>query len=581
MPDIFISYSSKDRENAEQLTELLTSAGLHVWIDKTGIDIATSWSEEIVDAIDNCKVFIVILSSSSIASHNVVKEVALASEKRKKIVPLDLEPVEIPKSLQYALAGIQRCPMTNIDRLIRTIGKFGLEATSVPKITLVRETDSRKSLMILPFEDLSPTADNQWFADGIVSEMISSLTNVKSLKVTNAQTTKEFKNYKGHLALYAKEMGIRYFVQGDVRKFGDNIKITSRLLDIETGDHLWQESMKGTMDDIFDIQESVARHVVKGLRIILTEEEDAKIEEQPTGSAEAYELYLKAKDYYDRHTRVDMERSLGIYEEVVKLDPEFADAYIQMGNVALSYYRTYSRENAIIERVSVYISKAESLLGESAKVYWIRGTLERTTGQYEESLRSLKHAIELDPGLIDAYESLAMTSALLGNLDETVVAREKRVHLQESDRNAWFSYLLALNRLGDIPRLRDESANAIPVLERYLRLAPDDLYARSQYVGAVCMSGEFERGLSEGAALEANGNLDGYTLFNLACAFLHTGNTERGLEIFRKSVDAGYSNMDVFRIHPDLASIRMRPEFESIIKGLEEKIESEKLRIAN
>ncbi len=108
MADIFISYSSKDKEKADQLTELLVSAGLSVWIDQSGIDAATSWSEEIVDAIDSCKAFIVMLSPNSIESHNVVKEVSLASEKRKKILPLDLEPVEIPKNLQYALAGIQR-----------------------------------------------------------------------------------------------------------------------------------------------------------------------------------------------------------------------------------------------------------------------------------------------------------------------------------------------------------------------------------------------------------------------------------------------------------------------------------------
>ena len=276
MADIFISYSSKDRAQAEQLTELLASAGLSVWIDQSALEVSTSWSAEIVDAINNCKAFIILLSSNSIESHNVVKEVSLASEKRKKILPLDLEPVTLPRELEYQLAGIHRAPLANIDSVLRALGKLGLEATSAPSFTVVKTkgSDSRKSLMILPFEDLSPTADNQWFADGIVSEMISSLSNVKALRLIDAQTTKEFRNYKGHLATYAKEMGIRYFVQGDVRKFGDTIKITSRLLDIETGDHLWQDSLKGTMDDIFDIQETVAKNVVEGLNVILTSEEE-------------------------------------------------------------------------------------------------------------------------------------------------------------------------------------------------------------------------------------------------------------------------------------------------------------------
>src|ERR1041385_2059839 len=201
MPDIFISYSSKDREQAQLLTELLASAGLSVWIDQAGIGAATSWSEEIVNALDACKAFIVMLSPSSIEAKDVIREVSLAFEKNKKILPLDLEPVSLPASMQYHLAGLQRTSMTNIDAIIRALGKLGLEATSAPQAPkIVKESDGRKSLMILPFEDLSPTGDNGWFADGIASELISALSNVKSLRVADPQATKEFNAYNGQLA---------------------------------------------------------------------------------------------------------------------------------------------------------------------------------------------------------------------------------------------------------------------------------------------------------------------------------------------------------------------------------------------
>ena len=126
MADIFISYSSLDREKAEQLTELLASAGLSVWIDKSGIDIATSWSKEIVQAIDGCKAFLVLLSPFSVLSPNVIKEVSLAAEQRKKILPLDLEPVELTEDLRYHLAGIQRAPMANTDAIIRALTRLGI-----------------------------------------------------------------------------------------------------------------------------------------------------------------------------------------------------------------------------------------------------------------------------------------------------------------------------------------------------------------------------------------------------------------------------------------------------------------------
>ncbi len=121
-------------------------------------------------------------------------------------------------------------------------------------------------------------ADNEWFADGIVNELVTVLSNVKALRVIDQQTTKEYKNFKGRLATYAREMSIRYFVQGDVRKFADQIKISCKLLDIETGDHLWQDSMKGTMNDVFDIQEQVAEKVVDGLKVHLASDEKKNLQ---------------------------------------------------------------------------------------------------------------------------------------------------------------------------------------------------------------------------------------------------------------------------------------------------------------
>src|SRR5437868_5279554 len=191
MPDIFISYSRKDAEKAEQLAELLSSAGLSCWIDRQGIDLATNWSGQIVDAIEGCKAFIVLLSLASAKSSHILKEVSLASEQDKKILPLDVEPAELAEDLRYHLAGLQRAPVTNIDAIIRALGRLGLEATATPQLQIAKETPGKKSLMIVPFEDLSPTGDNAWFADGIVDEMITTLSALEALRVIDHQTTKE------------------------------------------------------------------------------------------------------------------------------------------------------------------------------------------------------------------------------------------------------------------------------------------------------------------------------------------------------------------------------------------------------
>ncbi len=570
MADIFISYSSKDREKAEQLTELLASAGLSVWIDQSGLDVSTSWSAEIVDAINNCHAFIVLLSTNSVESHNVIKEVSLASEKRKKILPLDLEPITLPRELEYQLAGIHRAPMTNIDSIIRALGKLGLQATQAPILKLAKETDGRKSLMILPFEDLSPTADNEWFANGIVSELINVLGNVKALKVMDAQTTKEFKNFKGHLTVYAKEMGIRYFVQGDVRKFGDQIKISSRLLDIETGDHLWQDSLKGTMNDIFDIQETVAKKVVDGLAIILTKDEVKKLDKKPTENAEAYELYLKGKEYFNRHTKSDFERALSLSEEAVRLDPNFAAAYAQIANTSQELYRSYGPNASLLARADQAAGRLRELEGESARYFSIISELSLCRGDAEGALRHAQRAVEIDPAFASGYDALGFAYEALGRKQEAAEAKKEFVRLRGNDRTGHFNLLLILHELDSEFELREAAARALPLFERHVRLTPDDYHARVHLATILGYCGRTADSVAEADRLSAIESLDGIACYNLACLYLNRNMSERGMTLLRRAVQKGFRAIEVFRRDPDLAPLRGTPEFEELMKELDE-----------
>jgi adenylate cyclase len=434
MADIFISYSSKDREKAEQLTELLASAGLSVWIDKSALEVSSSWSAEIVDAITSCSAFIVLLSPSSIESHNVIKEVSLASEKRKKILPLDLEPITLPRELEYQLAGIHRTSMTNIDSIIRALGKLGLEATQAPTLKLVKETDGRKSLMILPFEDLSPTADNGWFADGIASELITALTHIKALRVADQQAMKDFKRYQGTLPVYAREMNIRYFIQGDVRKFGDQIKITSRLLDIETGDHLWQDSMKGTMEDIFAIQEKVAEKVVEGLKVHLAPEEKQKLTQHGTENAEAYELYLKGGEYFHRNTKEGYELSAQLHSEAIALDAGYAQAYAFKALALANLYRSYTRDVRLLD----------------------------------EGLALIHEALRKKPDLWSANNPLSIILMLQGKLEEAESAARDYIRNAPDDSGSHFALGFFYNSI-------NRHTNAIAPYEESLKRKPDNL----------------------------------------------------------------------------------------------------------
>ncbi|MEI8134135.1 MAG: TIR domain-containing protein [bacterium] len=573
MADIFISYSSKDKEKADQLSELLASAGLSVWIDQSGIDLASSWSSEIVDAINNCKAFIVLLSPSSLESHNVIKEVSLASEKRKKILPLDLEPVQLTKDFEYQLAGIQRAPMTNIDAIIRALGKLGLEATSAPTLKLIKETDGRKSLMILPFEDLSPTQDNSWFTDGIASEMVNSLSHVKALKVIDWNTSRMLKNKSVKTVELAREFEVRYFIEGQVRKFGDQIKISITLLDIETGDHLWQDSLRGVMNDIFDIQEQCAEKVLAGLKLHLTKEEAERVTKKPTENAEAYEMDLKAQEYFSRRNRSDFERALALYEEAVRRDPGFAMAHASIANICQELYRLYNRSEVLRERSEAAAKKIKELEGETAQYFWVMGRITLSRGDAEGALNFARRAVEADPAYSPGYDTLAFAYQSLGRLEEAALAREELVHLRENDTYPHFNLLVSLNELGSSPeakeRLKKAAERAIPLFERHVRLNPDDYNAQVSLATIYAWAERGPEAHTEAEKLSAIESLDGLALYNLACLYLHLQNPGRGMAMLRRSVEKGYKDIETFRRDPDLGPLRGTEEFEALVRELE------------
>jgi adenylate cyclase len=571
MSDIFISYSSKDREHAEQLTELLGSAGLSVWIDQSGIEAADSWPESIVDAIDSCKAFIVMLSPASILSNNVVKEVSLASEKRKKILPLDLEPVELPKNMQYALAGIQRAPMTNIDAVIRALGKLGLAATQAPSIKLVHETDERKSLMILPFEDLSPTADNAWFADGIVSEMISALSNVKALRVTDAATTKEYKSYKGHLTTFAREMNIRYFVQGDVRKFGDNIKITSRLLDIETGDHLWQDSMKGRMNDIFDIQEKVAGSVVEGLKIHLASDEKKKLAERGTENAEAYELYMKASEYFSRQTKEGLRLALQLSTEAIHLDPGYAEAYRVKALALALLYNVYDRDPARLNEAETLCKEALRLKPDLFSVYLPLSQIYMHRGQLAEAEEVAREYIRKDPQNYHSHFTLGFFYGTIGQHAKGIAPYEESVHLKPDDLVSLWNLVISCDAAAEREKCTYWAKTMLPYYERHLKLHPDDEGMLVQQAVLLHMSGKTEE--AHAAALKLTNLKDGASLFNTAGLFGQLGYKSEALGTFRKAIEAGFKDTRLLKdfLTEDIASLAGTPEYEEV-KGIVEKL---------
>ncbi|MEP7236200.1 MAG: tetratricopeptide repeat protein, partial [Ignavibacteriota bacterium] len=287
------------------------------------------------------------------------------------------------------------------------------------------------------------------------------------------------------------------------------------------------------------------------------------------------ELFLKSKEYTNRHTRADLQHAFLLLQDAVNLDPQFSHAHILLAKNALEYYIAYSREKIWIEKMEEHLSCAELILGDDEGIYLVRSNLARQLGNFEDAIELAKKAILRTPDSPQAYTALAFAYEALDREEDAVTAFKKALEHQQSNRTVHFNYLLALYRLGDRTQLGLAVQNARPLYEQYLRMAPDDFNASIEYADILSWGGESARALAEARRLEAVGELDSSILYNLACLYLQEHESESALRMLRSAVECGFLDVGTFRRDPDLDPLRGDPEFEKLLEQVSKKISKE------
>ena len=568
MPHIFLSYSRKDSDYALQFAGELRARGAKLWMDTASLTAAETWSAEIVSAIRECSTFMVLLSPSAVSSQNVTKELLLASELLKPIVPIELEECQMSDAMTYALAGLHRISAKDEDSLTRWLVKFGITDDSSKPLSLAKLPNSHdiRRLAILPFEDLSPAKDNDWFADGMTDELIGTLSSLQKLHVNPRNDVMYYKGKQPKLSEVAADLGVRYVAVGSVQKIGEKIRIRVSLSDALTHQQLWAEKYDGTFDDIFDFEDKTARSISDALRLKLTPEEEKKIDERPTNNPDAYELYLKAHSLYQKKTRADFEESYRLHEAAIALDPNFSEAYASLAITCAEYCRLYGHKDVWLARAENSARKVYEFDGESARTFLIMSMLDRLHGNVESSLAHASRAVELDSNLSQAYNILGWAYLSLGRIEEAANVLEKGLLLSINEPSIHFNLLIVLIGNQFPGRLEAAAKRAVPVYEKYLLKYPDNFNTAVQFVVILEVLSRREEAITRAEALLENDRLDGNALYNLGCFYCSVESPQRGIEIIRKSLQRGYASVEDIKRNAFFKEIEKLPEFQDLLK---------------
>jgi adenylate cyclase len=286
----------------------------------------------------------------------------------------------------------------------------------------------KPSIAVLPFNNMSDDPAQEYFSDGITEDLITDLSRVSGLFVIARNTVFTYKDRPATVEEVARELGVRYVLEGSVRKAGNEVRINAQLIDASTGFHLWADRFDRELEDVFALQDEVTERIVSALEVELTETERESLARRYTESIEAYDVFLRGWEQYWQYSEQGSLQARELYGRAIELDPEFARAY---ANLAMTYTGNIGSASVLsLERAYDLAQKAIALDDALPQVHWVMALVLLFDKDYDEALASSDRALLLDPNYADAYAQKAWVLQYAGKPEEglEVLERAKRLN---------------------------------------------------------------------------------------------------------------------------------------------------------
>jgi serine/threonine protein kinase/tetratricopeptide (TPR) repeat protein len=388
-------------------------------------------------------------------------------------------PTHIEHVIEKALAKKMKERHQNIKELINDL-KGSLPITF---------TKAEKSIVVLPFDDLSPDRDQEYFSDGLTEEVISDLSGIGALRVISRSSAMTFKGTKKTAPEIAEQLNVQYVLEGSVRKADNNLRITAQLIDATKDTHLWAEKYSGTLDDVFDIQEKVSRSIVKTLKIKLTDKESRQIASRPIENVHAYECHLRAIYQIWLVTEEGLKQALKFIDNGLEIIGKNEVLYADKGQAYMHYV------DFVVGKDERYLKKAEQCIKEifalnpdSAYGHFLNGLMLRLRGNAQAAVKVFKKAIQVFP---EDSNFLTWLAWIYGHSGKCEVARSLSRKILELDPLSPKSHMLE----GTIDLFEGKFGSAIRSLYEFHQIEPGNPFYRYWYAKAHAYNQNIEEAL--------------------------------------------------------------------------------------
>jgi TolB-like protein len=515
--------------------------------------------------------------------------------------PSELNPV--PQPLEAViLKAMQKDPnkrFQSAENLRDALGETASSlhpATATPGTTApypgsVKEPET--SIAVLPFRDMSPEKDQEYFCDGMAEEIINALVKIEGLRVAALTSAFQFKNKGLDIRAIGNELNVGAVLEGSVRKAGNRLRVTAQLVNVADGYHAWSERYDRDLEDVFEIQDDIAGAIVEALAPRLVEEKGKPVVPKRTEDAEAYNLYLKGRYHWNRRTRQGIKKAIGYFRQAIDKDPTFAlphaglaDSYLLLEDLpskeaapkaraaalkALELDDTIAEAHTSLAWVMIgydhdfaggeeEIKKALQLNPSYATTHHWYALYLAATGRIDEALKEIHRAQELDPLSLIIYTGVAFILIMARRYDEAIQEAMKAVDMDPTFAQVQYPLVWAYDATGQHDKAIDAWAAGFELEgEKGMAEVIRETYKKEGYRAAMSTILDW---LLDPA--KPGGSLYMFAAMIAAPA----GDTERALDLLETSYQARELNLLFLNVMPAFDSLRSEPRFQALLESL-------------
>ena len=438
-------------------------------------------------------------------------------------------------------------------------------------VTLDRDNDSAMakdaSIAVLPFLNMSGDTENEYFSDGMSEEMLNLLGRLKDLRVCSRTSSFALKGTALDMPSIGEKLGVRYVLEGSVRRAEQRVRITAKLIEASTDCRLWSDSYDRELQDIFAVQDEIAGHIFAELQLTLTEAEQLAIQ-STTDSFDAYEHYLRGREQYHRTDAGHIGRAQREFEKAIEIDPDFALAWAGLTYALVDSYWYLDKDPQHIERANKASARAVELAPHLAESHAARGLAYRVAEKFEEAEKEFEQAIAINPGLYEPIHFYAQMARTLQQNEKAAELFGRAADVRPEDYQALAIQANVYDTLNDqVNRLR-VARTTVERVERALDVNPNDARAWILGAGLLGVLGEKERAFEWAEKAVSINPESQSTAYNFACLLTQFGEHERAIDQLEKAVRLGNRNKRYYEVDVDLDPLREHPRFRKLLASI-------------